>query len=90
MNAALCEIHDRRAALIAESAAQRQTFAQAWEGIERPLLRGKAAATKMANPWIWAAIGLVAFKLPFKRFSRIPILLWKGWTLARKVHAIIR
>jgi hypothetical protein len=89
MTAAICEIQDRRTALIAESASHRQAFAQAWEGIERPLLRGKAAATKMANPWIWAAIGLVAFKLPIRKFSRIPLLLWKGWKLARKVHAMI-
>jgi hypothetical protein len=89
MNAAICEIQSRREALINDCAAQRAAFAQAWEGIERPLLRGKAAAHKLSNPWIWAAVGLVALKLPIRKFSRIPILIWKGWQLARKVHAMI-
>jgi hypothetical protein len=90
MNAAICQIQDRQRGLIAQSESQRRTFAQAWQGIERPLLRGKAAAHRMSNPWIWAGIALVAFKLPIRKFSRIPTLLWKGWKLARKVHAIVR
>jgi hypothetical protein len=90
MNAAILDIQSRQQALVAECAAQRRSFAEAWAGLERPLARGKQAVRKMSSPWIWIGIGLVALKLPIRKFSRIPILLWQGWKLARKVHAIIR
>lgn len=90
MNAELLEIKSRREALLAETAEQRRTFATAWEAIQRPLFQGRQAVLKMSSPWIWIGIGLVAFKLPIRKFSRIPVLLWKGWNLARRVHAMIR
>jgi len=90
MNATILEIQSRQQALVAESAAQRRAFAQAWEGLERPLHRGKQAVHRLSSPWIWIGLGLVAFKLPIRKFSRIPMLLWKGWNMVRKVQAIIR
>jgi hypothetical protein len=89
MNATISDIQSRQQALVAECAAQRRSYAEAWEGLERPLLRGKQAVRKMSSPWIWIGIGLVALKLPIRKVSRIPILIWKGWQMVRKVQSMI-
>lgn len=90
MTSRLTEIQARQRVLAAECAAQRQDFAAAWHSLEGPAATAKRAAGWLRSPWLWAGLGLVAFKLPIRRFSRIPVLLWKGWNLARKVHAIVR
>jgi hypothetical protein len=90
MTTRLSQIQARQKALVAECAAQRLAFATAWHSLEGPAASTKRALGWMRSPWLWVGVGLVAFKLRISKFSRIPILLWKGWTLARKVHSIIQ
>jgi len=90
MTSHLKEIQARQHALVAECAEQREAFATAWHSLEGPAATTKRAVSWLRSPWLWAGLGLVAFKLPIRRFSRIPVLLWKGWNLARKVHAIVQ
>jgi hypothetical protein len=90
MSDRISEIQARQKALVAECAAQRLAFATAWHSLEGPAAATKRAVSWLRSPWLWAGVGLVAFKLRLRRFSRIPILLWKGWNVARKVHAIIQ
>jgi hypothetical protein len=88
--ATLSQLEARKEALVAQCAVQRATFAECWRGFERPAVKGKRALDKLRSPWLWAGLGLLALKLPMRKFSRIPIMLFKGWQLARKVHAIMR
>lgn len=87
---ALLDIQSRQKLLIAQCAEQRADLARAWSGFQRPAAAGKQAINKLRSPWLWVGIGLIALKLPLRKVSRIPILLFKGWRMAQKVHAMIR
>ena len=89
MNASLTEVETRRDILVAECAAQRALLAESWRSLQKPAAAGKRAATVVASPWLWAGVGLVALKLRKKNALRIPILIWKGWRMVRRVRAII-
>lgn len=88
MNAAIQSVQARREALIAECAAEREMFAAAWRGLERPAAVAHRGVSALRSPWLWAGAGLVALKLPKRKLLRIPVLLWKGWKLARRIRAL--
>jgi hypothetical protein len=88
MTKGLESIQARQKALIAECAAERLAFAAAWEGLQKPVAAGQRAVNALRSPWLWGAAGLIALKLPKKRMLQIPILLWKGWKLARRIRAL--
>jgi len=89
MNAALTAVQTRREILVAECAAERAILAEAWRGLQKPAATCKRAANIFASPWLWAGVGLVALKLRKKNAMRIPLLIWKGWRMVRRVRAII-
>jgi len=89
MTAALTAVQTRRDILVAECAAQRALLAEAWRGLQKPAAAGKRAAHVLSSPWLWAGAGLVALKLRKKNALRIPLMIWKGWRMVRRVRAII-
>ncbi len=89
MTASLIAIQTRRDILVAEAAAQRALLAEAWRGFDKPAAACSRAASTLRSPWLWAGVGLVALKLPKKRLLRIPVLIWKGWRMVRRVRAIL-
>jgi hypothetical protein len=89
MNAALIAAQTRREILVAECAAERAVLAEAWRGLQKPAAAGARAAHVLASPWLWAGVGLVALKLRKKDALRIPVLIWKGWRMVRRVRAIL-
>lgn len=88
------EITARKEALIAQCELQRVTIAQAWAGIERPIAGATSTARKVIStvrsPYFIAGAGLLAFKLSKSNFLRIPMMLWRGAKLVRRVHSILR
>jgi hypothetical protein len=89
MTASLIAIQMRREILVAEAAAQRALLAEAWRGFDKPVAAANRVAKTLRSPWLWAGLGLVAFKLPKKRLMRVPVLIWKGWRMLRRVRAIL-
>jgi hypothetical protein len=90
----LDQICARKEALVAQCELQRATLAEAWAGIERPIQGATTAANKVINtvrsPYFLAGAGLLAFKLSKSNFLRIPMMLWRGAKLVRRVHSILR
>ena len=64
-------------------------LAEAWRGLQKPAAAVNRVNNAMRSPWLWAGIGLVALKLPKKKLLRIPILVWKGWRMVRRVRTIL-
>ena len=89
MNAALNAVQTRREILVAECAAQRALLAESWRSLQGPVASCKRAANVLTSPWFWAGVGLVALKLRKKNALRIPLLIWKGWRMVRRVRAIL-
>jgi hypothetical protein len=89
MTAALNAVQTRRDILVAECAAQRALLADSWRSLQKPVAAGKRAANVLTSPWLWAGVGLVALKLRKKNALRIPLMIWKGWRMVRRVRAII-
>jgi hypothetical protein len=95
MNASRLEdICARKESLVNRCASQRATIAQAWAGIESPLVGATQTAGKVMStvrsPLFIAGVGLVALRLSKSNLLRIPMLIWRGAKLARRVHAILR
>lgn len=90
MNAALQEVRTRREILVAECAAERALLAEAWQSLQKPAASCDRAMNVMASPWLWLGAGLVALKLRKKNIFRIPLLIWKGWKMVRRVNTILR
>ena len=90
MKDVFASIESRKRALREECSAQRELFAAAWHGFERPVATCYRAANTLRSPLLWAGVGLVALKLPKRKLLRLPVLLWKGWKLARTVRSYIR
>jgi hypothetical protein len=89
MNAALNAVQTRRDILVAESAAQRALLAESWRSLQKPAASAQRAANVLASPWLWAGVGLVALKLRKKNALRIPLMIWKGWRMVRRVRAVM-
>jgi hypothetical protein len=87
MNATLEAVQTRRDILVAECAAERTLLAEAWRGLQKPAAACHQAAHVLSSPWLWLGAGLVALKLRKKNILRIPLLLWKGWRMVRRVRA---
>lgn len=90
MTAGLIEVQTRRDSLVAECAAQRALLAEAWRGLQKPADAVHRVNNTLRSPWLWTALGLVALKLPKKKLLRLPILIWKGWRMVRRVRTILR
>jgi hypothetical protein len=90
MTQAITAIQSRKQALIAECAAHREMYADAWRGFQRPIEATQRTVSRLKSPWIWATVGMIALKLPKKKLLRIPLLLWKGWKLFRRIRPFIR
>jgi hypothetical protein len=89
MTTALEAIQTRREILIAECAAERALLAEAWRGLQKPAAACNRAAHVMTSPWLWLGAGLVALKLRKRNILRIPLTIWKGWRMVRRVRAIL-
>jgi len=89
MNASLNEVQTRRDILVAECAAQRALLAESWRSLQKPAASAKRAANVLTSPWLWAGVGLVALKLRKNNAMRIPLMIWKGWRMVRRVRTII-
>jgi hypothetical protein len=89
MNAVLTAVQTRREILVAECAAERALLAEAWRGLQKPAAASQRAAHVLSSPWLWAGVGLVALKLRKRNALRIPLMIWKGWRMVRRVRAII-
>jgi hypothetical protein len=90
MNAALIAVQTRREILVAECAAQRALIAESWRSFDKPAATCARAANILRSPWLWGGVGFVALKLPTRRLARIPVLIWKGWRMIRRVNAYLR
>jgi hypothetical protein len=90
MNAALEAVQTRREILVAECAAQRALLAEAWQSLQKPAAACDRGLNIIASPWLWLGAGLVALKLRKKNIFRIPLLIWKGWKMVRRVNGILR
>ncbi len=90
MNQSLADIQSRKQALIADALAQRHSLDAAFRELRRPFDACQRTVSRLPSPWLWAAAGLLALKLPIRRVLRIPILIWKGWRLLRRVQSVIQ
>lgn len=90
----LDQIRRRKEALVAQCEVQRATLATAWAGIEGPVIGATSTAQKVVNtvrsPYFIAGAGLLALKLSKSNFLRVPMMIWRGAKLVRRVHAILR